>query len=184
MKLNGEKLSGSTAILRRFDDLAAEPQMYPADPGARAKVEEAERFDDEVMQKHARRILWTAAKRKPAALASYAEGAKLRLPAPVIRLNAPLISRIELRMNPGSPEARDELAQLPANLDRIDGWIAGGVIGGDAPNAADLKLASSVRLLSTVADVAPILAGRPSLELAQRIYPVWAGAIPAGTLTV
>ena len=136
------------------------------------------------MQAHARRILWTAAKRNGAALVSYTEGAKLQLPAPVIKLNAPLITRIELKMNPGSEGARDELAALPANLDRVDGWIADGVIGGEQPNAADLKLGASIRLMSTVADLAPILAGRPALELARRVYPLCTQTIPAGTLEV
>ena len=42
LKLDGEKISGSRAILRRLDTLQPEPPLYPADPGQRASVEQAE----------------------------------------------------------------------------------------------------------------------------------------------
>src|SRR5215207_9497136 len=50
LRLDGEKISGSRAILRRLEELRPEPALYPADPEARAKVEEAERWGDEVFQ--------------------------------------------------------------------------------------------------------------------------------------
>ncbi len=35
---------------------------------------------------------------------------------------------------------RADLAALPAMLQRIDDWIADGVLGGDEPNAADYQI--------------------------------------------
>ena len=49
-------------------------------------------------------------------------------------------------------KARDESRaptsrRCPGQLDRVDGWIADGLIGGDKPNAADLQIGSTIRLL-------------------------------------
>jgi len=54
LELDGEKVSGSRAIMRRLEQLAPEPSLFPADPAARARVEEAERWGDEVFQPVAR----------------------------------------------------------------------------------------------------------------------------------
>ncbi len=51
---------------------------------------------------------------------------------------------------------------LPAQLEHIDAWIADGVLGGEQPNAADLQIGSSIRLLMTVADVRPLIEGHPA----------------------
>src|SRR4051794_41862816 len=39
---DGEKVSGSMAILRRLEELAPDPPLFPPDGGARALVERAE----------------------------------------------------------------------------------------------------------------------------------------------
>ena len=43
------------------------------------------------------------------------------------------------------------LAELPGQLDRIDGWIEAGVLNGEELNAADFMIAPSVALLRTAA---------------------------------
>jgi glutathione S-transferase len=49
MKLDdGEKVSGSRAIMRRLDELAPEPALWPADGEQRARVERAEERGGEV----------------------------------------------------------------------------------------------------------------------------------------
>ena len=55
---SGEKLSGSRAILRRLEELAPEPALWPADDERRALVERAEEWGDEVWQPMVRRLLW------------------------------------------------------------------------------------------------------------------------------
>lgn len=180
----GEKVSGSRAILRRLDELAPEPSLLPADPAARDAVLEAERWGDETFQDVARRLLWTAFGRRPEAMAGYQEGSRLpSLPLPVLRGLAPLITGVEKRLNAATPEAvRRDLEQLPAHLDRIDAWLADGTLGADPPNAADLQIAATLRLLLTIADVRPAIEGRPAADLALRIFPDVAGATPAGVL--
>ena len=73
---------------------------------------------------------------------------------------------------------RADLAALPAQLDRIDGWIADGTIGGTEPNAADYQLATSLRLLMTVEDVRPAIESRPCGEMAMRVVPDFPGRVP------
>jgi glutathione S-transferase len=182
LKLGGEKLQGSRAILRRLDELRPDPPLYPADPAARAAVEEAERWGDEVLQPLVRRLLWAAMRRAPAAMVSYSEHSKLRLPAFVVRANAPFISWAAGRINQVSDGATQaDLRALPGALDRVDAWIADGTLGGAAPNAADLQIGSSIRLLLTVSDLRPLVEGRPVGELAVRLFPPFDGDMPAGT---
>jgi len=55
---------------------------------------------------------------------------------------------------------------------------------GEQPNAADLQIGSSLRLLATFADVRPLLAGRPCADLGHKLFPVYPGELPAGALPV
>jgi glutathione S-transferase len=178
----GEKVQGSRAIMRRLDELVPEPPLLPGDEAARAAVLDAERWGDEVLQPLARRAVWSALKRRPDAIPSFQEASRLpRLPRPVVRAVAPAVIRIESAVHDAGDETvRAELRALPGHLDRIDGWIAGGVLGGPAPNAADLQIGSSLRLLATIGDVRTLLAGRPSEALALRLFADFPGDVPAG----
>lgn len=182
---SGEKVVGSRAIVHRLDELVPEPRLLPQEPAARARVVEAERWGDEVLQPVPRRLAWTGVCARPDALASYSEGSRLPLPGFVQRLAAPRIARVARWRNGGGfAQAREDLAALPAQLDRVDAWIAEGVIGGAEPNAADLQIAPSIRLLATMDDVEPLLRGRPCLALALRLFPGYAGHMPAGALPI
>jgi glutathione S-transferase len=179
---SGEKISGSRAIVRRLEELAPEPSLFPADPEARAEVERAEAWADEVWQPMARRLVWRTFARAPQAMAGYQEGSRLpRLPAPAVRALAPFVGVVERRLNAASVDAvRADLRALPGHLDRIDGWLGSGVIGGPAVNAADLQIASSSRLMMTLGDVRPLFAGRAAGDHALGLFPDWAGSTPAG----
>src|SRR5699024_11049535 len=67
---DGEKLSGSRRIMKRLEERVPEPPLFPADPEARRKVEEAERWGDLTLQPLGRTILWPAFRRSPEAAAS------------------------------------------------------------------------------------------------------------------
>ena len=178
---DGEKVVGSRAILRRLEALAPQPPLLPADPELRSKVEEAERWGDEVLQPIARRFVWQGMQRHPAAIVSYAEHSKLPVPNFMARLSAPMIARAERQLNAASDETtRAGFADLPGHLDRIDGYIADGVMGGDVLNVADLQIAPTIRLMMTVGDARPLIDGRPCGELAQRLFPDWDGDLPTG----
>lgn len=182
---NGEQVVGSRAIVHRLDELVPEPRLLPDDADARARVEAAERWGDEVLQPVPRRLVWTAMRARPDAVSSYAEGSRLPIPGPMRRLVTPLVARVAAWRNKASiAQARADLAALPAQLDRVDAWIADGTLGGAEPNAADLQIAPSIRVLATLGDVRPALEGRPCLALALRMFPGYAGQMPAGALPV
>lgn len=175
---NGEKLSGSTAILRRLDVLAPEPKMYPD-----TRVEEAEAWGESVLQPIARRLLWRAFRFDAGPMHGFQAGGRLPpLPRPVVRAMAPMIIAAESRMNGVSDEAvRADLQALAGHLDHVDELITEGVIGGDPPNAADLQIASSLRLLLKLGDVRAMAGDRPATALAHRLFGDQAGDVPAGT---
>jgi len=185
MRLDGERVVGSRAIMRRLDELVREPPLLPA-PGDRsyARVLEAERWGDEVFQSVPRRIIDAAFLRDPHAMESYAAGAKLPLPVSLMRPSMPLVARLMAIRNRASDESvRADIAGLARQLERIDGWIEEGLLGGDPPNAADLQLGSTIRLLLSIADVRALIEAHPAARLA-RYFPPLEGLVPAGTLPV
>lgn len=181
---DGEKLAGSRAIMRRLEERAPQPPLYPAEPAARARADEAERWGDEVLQPLVRRVLWQALTRSPRAMKSFQEGSKLpSLPMPVLLGVAPLMTLLERRLNGASEAAaRADLQALPDHLDRIDAWLAEGVLGTDPPGAADLQIASSLRLLLTLGDLRPLVDGHEAGPYARRLFADHPGDVPAGAL--
>jgi glutathione S-transferase len=183
LRLDGERLVGSRKILRRLDELVPEPALLPA-PGTAtyAQVLDAERWGDEVLQSVPRRLLDLAFLSRPEAMLTYAGDAKLPLPIGLMRPALPLTARLmAVKNNAREESVRADLAALPSQLDRIDSWIADGLLGGEQPNAADLQIGSTIRLLLTIADVRPLIAGRPAAELI-RYFPPMLGEVPAGVL--
>jgi glutathione S-transferase len=183
MRIGAEKLVGSRPILRRLDALAPEPPLLPpeGDP-ERERVLEAERWGDEVLQAVPRRLIDAAFLREPVSIESYASDAKLPLPRSWLRPALPLTARaMALKNRAGDSAARADLLALPGLLDRVDGWVSDGVLGGERPNAADLQIGSAIRLLESIGDLAPLLSGRPCTRLGS-YFPPLAGAVPAGAL--
>jgi glutathione S-transferase len=182
VRIDGERLVGSRAIMRRLDQLAPEPPLLPADGEARARVLEAERWGDEVLQSVPRRVIDAAFLRDPGSMMTYVGDAKLPLPKALMGPAMPITARLMAMRN----KARDEnviadFAALPGQLDRIDGWIAEGLLGGEQPNAADLQIGSTIRLLETIGDVRPLIDGRPAANLT-RYFPPMVGHVKAGVL--
>ena len=183
IRIDEERIVGSRLIMRRLDALVPQPALLPepSDP-ARAQVLEAERWGDEVLQSLPRRIIDVAFLRDPAAMGSYLGDARLPIPRPLMGPAFPLTARLMAMKNHASEDsARADLAALPGLLDRIDEWIAEGVMGGERPNAADLQIGSTIRLLLTLGDVRPLIEGRPAAELI-RWFPPMVGEVPAGVL--
>jgi glutathione S-transferase len=168
-----ERISTNHRIARFLDERHPEPPLFPADPDQRAAVEEAERWANETLQMAARRIPGAAIVRHPATFARTSgngrlghllyrrEGAR--------RVFIPFIARGGFATS-ASPD-RDPANELPALLDRIDAWIADGVIGGPELNAADFMIAPCLALILYRPDVLPMFEGRPALELVDRLLP-------------
>lgn len=182
MRIGKERIIGSRAIMRRLDELSPEPPLLPSQPALRTRVLDVERWGDEVFQSVPRRIIWAAFLRAPRTMEGYAGDAKLPLPTVALRPALPLTARLAAARNhAGEENARADLLELPNQLARIDEWIAEGVLGAESPNAADLQVGCSLRLLLTIGDVRPLVEAHEAASLV-RWFPPIAGSIPAGTL--
>lgn len=179
-----ERISTNRGIARFLDERHPEPPLFPADPEQRAAVEEAERWANETLQMAARRIPGAASKRDPATFCRAAGDGRLGYllykHALARRLVIPTILG-QVFATSGDAD-RDPVAELPAMLDRIDTWIADGLLGGDQLNAADFMVAPSLALILYRPDVLPMFEGRPALELVDRLLPEPSpGAMPAAS---
>lgn len=127
-----------------------------------------------------RRIIDAAFLRNPAAMESYAGDAKLPLPRAMLRPALPMTAKVMAIKNKARDEnARADLLALPRQLDRIDGWIGEGLLGGEQVNAADLQIGSSIRLLMSIGDVRPLIDGRPAASLTRSLGR-WSETSPRG----
>ncbi len=179
MKIEGRRVQGSREIARELDRLQPEPPLFPADPEKRVAVEEAERFGDQELQPPMRQILWWTIKKDRAPLRSYSEGAKLGVPIDLAMLTAAPIVALSARFNEADDDhVRRSLAALPGMLQRIDDWIAAGVLGGEHLNAADFQIAPSLGLAMTIDDLRPAIENRPAGKLAKRVVPNYPGKTP------
>jgi glutathione S-transferase len=169
----GDRISTNHGIARFLDERHPDPPLFPADSGQRAAVEEAERWANETLQMAARRIIGVAAVSDPAAFSQLAADGRLGY----LLYKQPLARRLIVPRVLGEVFAAREradpelLAELAAALDRIDAWMADGVLGGAQLNAADFMVAPSLALVLYRPDIEPMFEGRPALELADRLLP-------------
>ena len=178
---DGRKLLGSRAIIRALEEMRPDPPLLSDD----RRVAEAEEWGDEVLQSVVRRVFWQVLTHDTSALLSFSEGVKLTppTPRPVARLAGGMVTWGERKINAATAEnARADLANLPSHLDRVDRWLAEGVLGGEQVNAADLQIAAGIRLMLTAGDLAPLIEGRPCADHARRVFPSYPGHVPAGAL--
>ena len=168
-----ERISTNHRIARYLDERHRDPPLFPTDPGRRAAVEEAESWANETLQMAARRIPGAAIVRDPAGSArTTGEGRLGHLLYKRELARRLLIPRIIGGVfATGRSTERDPVRELPSLLDRIDAWIAEGVLGGPELNAADFMVAPSLALILYRPDVMPMFEGRPALELVDRLLP-------------
>ncbi len=182
---DGEKVQGSCAILRALEQRVASPPLYDGPAGA-AAIEEAERWGNDVFQAVPRRMLWAAFTKYPRSMHGFQEGARSpKLPMPVVVALSKVVLPIERRLNNvDEATVRADLAALPGYLDQVDQYIADGVLNGEQPNAADLQIAPTLRLLYALEDVRPLIDGRPAKDFAFRWFEQLPASVPTGALPV
>jgi glutathione S-transferase len=171
--LDGRRLQGTLAIARGLDRLVPEAGLFPRDPDRRRAVEDAERFGHDELQPIARRVFrWAGAHDN--AIRAWMARHVVGMPAPELAGYAfkPVMvffSRVVSKAD--DAQVRTDLARLPQLLDRVDGLLADGTIGGEAPNAADLQILTSIRLLVAHEELRAPIASRPCGEAALRLIP-------------
>ena len=181
LEIDGHKVQGTREIARFLDELAPDPPLFPADPDARAAVEEAERWGERVLQPVPRRLFRY--------LMQTSEEARLWVGSDVIGLPGgrvlqfaflPVIGQLARISHADEATVRATVRDLPALLDHVDALIADGTIGGAEPNAADFQILASVRVLLEFEDLGHLLEGRACAPAARLLYPDWEGPIPSG----
>ena len=177
LQVGDVRVQGTRWIARALDELYPERPLFPADPARRRDVEAAERWGEE-LQNAARRMFYSATRRDPQAFMSVLGPGRGRLARATLRTTSPLIMRLASGMHRATDHAaREDVELLPERLDRVDAWIAEGVLGGTELNAADYQVAVNVRALLLSEDLAPFVEGRPAAALARRVAPDYVGHI-------
>jgi glutathione S-transferase len=176
LRLEGRRIQGTRAIARALDAAAPEPPLLTSDP----RVEAAERWGDEVLQPAPRRIGNWILSHRPEMGEQIAREAGVPLPRVAGALGRPLTWFFARKH--GATDAQRTIAALPALLDHVDALLADGTIGGPQRNAADFQIGPSVRLLLSIADLAPALEGRPAARFALDLMPNYPTGMAAGKL--
>jgi glutathione S-transferase len=164
---DGRRAQGTRELPRVLDDLVPEPRLVPDDPRAL----EAERWADDVLQQWARRMVASAGARDPDALAG--RGAHGRLGVLLTRHERPrrTVARAVLKaFRVTKEQLRDDRERTGEILDRVDAWIAEGVLNGDQLRSPDLAIASSLALVEYIVALQPELRRRPLMELIERVF--------------
>jgi glutathione S-transferase len=173
MLIDGEPVHGSRAILERLERIEPEPVLYPSE-----EVRDAERWGDEELQDLGRRLPWGALHFRPELLAAIAGGEPLDGPGTDYAIR---YIRAAWKYHGITAERlAEDLAGLPAKLAHVESLTRSGVIGGETPNAADLQIGATIRVLLPVGDLAPLLADTAAERIALRHFPDHPGGLPAG----
>lgn len=173
MVVDGEPVHGSRAIYEKLDALVTEPELL----GSNA-VEEAEAWGDRELQDLGRRLPWGAMHFRPEAMGTFGGAEPLDPPGTDFAMKYIRASWKYHRIS--AVQLAEDLTGLPEKLDHVDALISDGVIGGEQPNAADLQIVSTLRILLCLEDLAPLMTGRPLEALARRLFPDYQGRVPAG----
>ncbi len=171
-----EPVHGSRAILARLERIEPDPPLYPE--RIASTVREAERWGDEELQDLGRRLPWGALHFRPEAMGTFGGTGPLDPPGTDFAMT--YVRGTWKYHGITAERLAADLAGLPEKLDHVDALAADGVLGGEEPNAADLQIAATVRVLLTVADLQPLIEGRPAGDLARRWFPDYTGEIPTG----
>jgi len=173
VEIDGRRVQGTIAIARQLDRLAPEAGLYPSQADQRRAVEQAERFGHDELQPIARRVFrWAGAHDN--AVRTWMAREVIGAPAPALiglAFKPAMMFFGRVISKADDTQTRDDLARLPRLLDHVDALLADGTIGGATPNAADLQILTSVRLLMAHQDLRPAIAPRPCGEAALRLIP-------------
>jgi glutathione S-transferase len=171
--VDGEPVHGSRAILARLEQLAPDPVLYPSED-----VREAERWGDEEFQDLGRRLPWGALHFRPEAMGTFGGAAPLDGPGTDFAIR--FVRSTWKYHGISAARLQEDLAGLSAKLAHVEELAAAGIIGGEQPNAADLQIGATLRVLLTLGDLRPLLRAGVGERIAMHNFPEYAGEVPAG----
>jgi glutathione S-transferase len=174
--VDGEPVHGSRAILARLEEIDPDPPLFPDDRAD--EIREAERWGDEELQDLGRRLPWAALHFRPEAMGTF--GGADPLDGPGTDFAMKYVRGTWKYHGITAERLAEDLRGLPAKLDHVDALVGDGVLGGDQPNAADLQIGSTLRVLMVVSDLLPLIESRPLERVALDNFPDYPGVIPAG----
>jgi glutathione S-transferase len=177
MLIDDEPVHTSVAIMRRLEELSPEPPLYPSDRADAVRA--AEEWGDGELQDLGRRLTWGVLRFRPQALGLLSGSGELDPAGIDAALDYTYRAWRYHRIS--TARLADDLAGLPALLDHADGFVAAGVIGAEEPTAADFQIGATIRVLTQVGDLAPVLDGRPVSEVADRWFRQPRGVVPPGS---
>ncbi len=178
LKLDGRRVQGSLRITRALDQLAPDPPLFPSDPAARARVEEAEAWGERELQPVPRRIIRWGIVHDMGLRRWLAEQSKLPAPAFAARISGPAARYYAHVAGADEAAVRRDLAALPALLDRADALLADGTLDARQPNAATLQVLASVRSLDGFTDLADEVHDRACAAAARDVFLAFAADVP------
>lgn len=177
LRIDGRRIQGSRQISRVLEELQPEPRLFPPEPAPRRAVEAAEEWGERELQPIPRRLFrWTLIRNR-GFRRQMVRLAGMPLPGLMSRGMIPVIHGLARAANADDATVEADLRDLPATLDRVDSLIAEGVIGGEQPNAADLQIGTTVRVLLAFEDLRERIEPRPAAELARRTLPRYPGPL-------
>ena len=179
LRIDGRRIQGSREIAHALDEIEPEPALFPADPARRRAVEAAEAWGERNLQPVPRRCFRWALSNHPELRSRLARSMGMPAPDVVAAVQAPLARYFARKSEATDEGVRSNVEALPTMLDHVDELIADGTIGDEEPNAADLQIGTSVRVLLSFEDLHPMVEGRPAEQLAMRVLPEYPGRTPA-----
>jgi glutathione S-transferase len=181
LKIDGRRIQGSRAISRALDQRWPEAPLFP--PELRERVQEAECWGEQQLQPVPRRLARFGAATSAELRRWVAENESLPVPGLIARVAAPAVRYyagvVEADgRRPDEEGVRADLAALPGLLDHVDELLADGTLTVDPPNAASLRILSTVRLLAQFADLHDYVGARPCAAAAHQLFPRYLAALP------
>jgi glutathione S-transferase len=175
LKIGSRRVHSTLGAARALDDALPErPLLALEDPVLRLEVEETTAWARAELGPLKEYLFWWAIERNPSAAGEMFADARMGVPRPLVRrVLVPAGFRLMFRAYPPDVDAALQcVAAVPSMLDRVEGLIARGVLGGEHPNAADFHAGLLIRLLMCLDDLRPAIAERPAGRHAMRVCPV------------